>query len=110
MHASAASTSSWSRAEAEAHSVAAVVGMRRAEAEEVAVGCTIAERRDEVASRQSFQAQRREMLQKMRHQGGGVRVHMRDGDAACGHPGKYGAHTVHAHGVEGRSEEVRSPG
>ena len=46
------------------------------------MGCTIAERRDEVTSGQSFQVQRRETRKKMRHQGGGVRMHLRDRDAA----------------------------
>jgi hypothetical protein len=58
--------------------------MRRAETEKIAMSRTIAERRDEVTLYQSFQAQRGETLQKLRHQGGSVRVDLRDGDAACG--------------------------
>src|SRR5579883_2954728 len=78
--------------EAEAHPVAAMVGvnvdggkrcfdgagLRRAERKKVAVVGAIAERRDEVGAGQALQAERLQTLQEVRHQPGRMSVDLID--------------------------------
>src|SRR5215467_1089721 len=110
------------KTKAEAHPLAAMVGMnigsgercfdgsgmRCVERKKVAVGGAIAERCDKVGGGQTLQAEWLEAVQEVRHQRGRMRMYLIYAEAVRGHPREHRTLPIDANGIESCPQEART--